>query len=202
MGFIYLVRHGETDWNEKGKFRGHADLSLNEKGKKQAQALADYFSSREVAGVYSSPLKRAKQTAEVIARACGVPLEVRPELIDVDYGEWEGLTLEEISRVYPLLYQQWLKNPEEFTFPRGDNVRVAGDRLEGALTSLMERHLGESIVVVAHQAVNKIILYRFFKLRDRLWEIPQEVAAINLLSFEGKELKLSFYNYVEHLVET
>ncbi len=199
MGSIYLVRHGETDWNKDGRFRGRENLALNEKGLKQAEALANFFEFREISAVYSSSLVRARQTAEVIAKRKGLPVQIDKGFIDVDYGDWQGLKLEEIEERFPLVYKQWLENPEDFTFPGGDSVQVVSKRTAEALVGLARKHWKDEIVVVAHQAINKIILQHFFHLRDRFWEIPQEVAAINLITFNGKDLNLEYYNYKGHL---
>ncbi len=200
MGLIYLVRHGETDWNRDGRFRGREDLGLNEKGQKQAEALARFFESRKISAVYSSPLRRARKTAEAIAGRKGLPVVVHHDFIDVDYGKWQGLKLEEIKEKFPLVYQQWLLTPEKVTFPDGDNVQTVIKRATEALLRLGINHQREEIVVVAHQAINKMILYHFFHLKKRIWEIPQDVAAINLMAFDGKDLSLEFYNYTEYLL--
>lgn len=199
MGLIYLVRHGETDWNKDGRFRGREDLVLNERGLKQAEALASFFEPRKISAVYSSPLLRARQTAEAIAGRKGLLVQIEEGFIDVNYGEWQGLKLEEIEENFPSVYRQWLKNPVEVTFPGGDSVRSVTERTAETLLNLANEHLRDEIVIVAHQAINKIILYHFFHLRDRLWEIPQDVGVINLLSFDGKDLNLEFYNYTRHL---
>lgn len=201
MGLIYLVRHGETDWNRDERFRGREDLVLNERGLKQAEAIARFFEFRKISAIYSSPLKRARQTAEIIARKKRLSVQIDNGFLDVDYGRWQGLKLEEIEEKFPSTFQQWLENPLEVTFPDGDSVRAVSERAAEALLNLANKHQEEEIVVVAHQAINKIILYHFFHLKKRLWEIPQDVAAINLLIFNEKKLKIGFYNYNEHLAE-
>ncbi len=199
MGLVYLVRHGETEWNKSGQFRGQADLSLNLRGLEQARLLANFFSPLDIDAVYSSPLKRARQTAEIIAESKNLKLQMHSGFIDVDYGGWQGLTLKEVKNKFPLLYQKWLEKPEEVTFPGGDNLKNVTNRVASAFRELADKHREEKIVLVAHQAINKILLFHFFRLRERLWEIPQEVAAVNLISFDGKEFKLDFYNFLGHL---
>lgn len=199
MGQIYLVRHGQTDWNKTERFRGQADIGLNYQGIRQAHNLAEYLSGREIAAVYSSPLKRALKTAEIIAVPHGLVVQVEPGFLDVDYGEWQGLTLEQISRKFPTLYQQWLEDPRKVDFPRGDSIPSVGQRVLAAFRRLAEKHGQETIAIIAHQAINKILLFELFKLKPRLWEIPQDIAAVNIITYDGNEFRLQVLNDTAHL---
>ncbi len=106
MTTIILARHGETEWNAEEIFRGRIDVELNETGIREAELLAKYLSDMTITAVYSSPLKRALQTAEMIARHHDVKVEVAPQLIDLDYGEWQGLSHETVRDRYGQLYHE------------------------------------------------------------------------------------------------
>lgn len=199
MGKIFLIRHGQTDWNKSEQFRGRADIKLNQTGIEQAKALSQRLSDSDLAAVYSSPLQRALKTAAIIAQAHGLSAQAEPGFIDVDYGEWQGLTLQEIGNQFPVLYQQWLTDPSLVTFPRGESIQAVSDRALTALRNLATQHPGENIVIVAHQAVNKIILFELFKIKPLIWEIPQDVAAVNVLEHNGKDFKLNVLNDITHL---
>ena len=101
MTTILLVRHGETDWNLERRWQGHIDRPLNDVGRAQARALADRLDSEPFAAVYSSDLARARETAEIVAAAHGLPVHLDPRLREADVGEWSGLTADEIERRYP-----------------------------------------------------------------------------------------------------
>lgn len=199
MGQIILVRHGQTDWNTDKRFRGLADVELNDKGVEQARNLAKRLSAMAIAAVYSSPIKRALKTAEIIAEPHHLPIRIEPGFSNVDYGLWQGLTLEEISQEFPILFQQWLEEPQRVSFPNGESIADIGRRALEALQRLAKKHQQENIVIVAHQAINKIILFELFGLKSRLWEIPQDVAAINIIEYGGKDFKLKVLNDTTHL---
>ena len=109
MATIMLIRHGDTDWNVEEIFRGRADIELNETGIKQAQLLAKYLGGVPIEAVYSSPLKRALKTAEIIAPLHNVDVMPSQELTDLDYGEWQGLSHDAVKDRYKTLYEKWLK---------------------------------------------------------------------------------------------
>ena len=93
---LYIIRHGQTDWNVEGKIQGRQDIPLNDMGRRQARALADGMKSRPVASVYSSPQKRAMETAEAIAGPLGLTVKAVPQLMEIGYGDWEGRSAEDI----------------------------------------------------------------------------------------------------------
>src|SRR5213082_1136682 len=108
MTEILLVRHGETEWNRESRFQGHADPSLNELGREQAAELAAALAGERLAAVYSSPLRRALETAQIIAaphRLDAVPVD---GLREVDVGSWQGLTRDEVEHRFPQQFRRWL----------------------------------------------------------------------------------------------
>ena len=120
---IILVRHGETAWNAEEIFRGRIDVELNETGIKQAQLLALYLSDNNIEAVLSSPLKRALKTAETIAGYHKLEVEITPGLIDLDFGEWQGLPHLEVKDRYGELYQEWVRSPGTVVLPVGKSGR-------------------------------------------------------------------------------
>ena len=103
---LYIIRHGQTDWNVEGKIQGRQDIPLNDMGRRQARALADGMKSRPVASVYSSPQKRAMETAEAIAGPLGLTVKAVPQLMEIGYGDWEGRSAEDLSLIH--IYAGWL----------------------------------------------------------------------------------------------
>jgi broad specificity phosphatase PhoE len=145
---ILLARHGETDWNRDNRFQGHADPPLNDAGREQAAALADSLAGERLAAVYSSPLRRAVETAELVAARHG--LEPRPvdALREVDVGSWQGLTRTEIESRFPEQFRRWLAFGQGWE--DGETYEEMGVRVIHGLSELSARHDGESVVALTH----------------------------------------------------
>jgi broad specificity phosphatase PhoE len=156
---LILVRHGQTAWNEDERFRGRTDLPLDETGLQQVEAAAHRIAAeyRPVA-VFSSPLRRAMQTAEVIARSAGLSVQSHPGLIDLDYGEFAGLSPVEAETRFPGLYRTWLSAPHVVRFPGGESLSSVRERTTDLVHQVMERYPGQQVVLVSHQAVCRVLL--------------------------------------------
>jgi broad specificity phosphatase PhoE len=145
---IVLARHGETDWNREGRFQGHADPPLNETGRAQAAELSATLAREEIVAVYSSPLRRAMETAEVIAAAHGLEPIAVAALREVDVGSWEGLTRSEVEQRFPDQYARWLEGGQGWE--DGETYEQMGKRVVAALLELAASHNGERILAVTH----------------------------------------------------
>ena len=122
MAEIILARHGETAWNVAEIFRGKIDIELNETGMKQAELLAEYLSSIKIDAIYSSPLKRALQTAEAIAGHNKLKVNIAPGLTDFNFGKWQSLSHQEVKDKYKELYAEWFSRPERVKMPDGESL--------------------------------------------------------------------------------
>jgi broad specificity phosphatase PhoE len=145
---ILLARHGETDWNREGRFQGHADPPLNELGRTQAVALGVELSGVELAAIYSSPLRRALETAELIGAPRGVEPIAVEALREIDVGSWQGLTRAEIEACFPEQFTRWLDYDQGWE--DGERYDELGRRVVAALLELAAAHDGERILVVTH----------------------------------------------------
>jgi probable phosphoglycerate mutase len=143
-----LVRHGETDWNLGNRFQGHADPPLNRTGRAQARELAVALADHRFDAVYSSPLRRAFETAEIIAAAHGLQPVPDAGLREVDVGEWEGLTREEVEERFPEQHRRWLAFGQGWD--GGETYEEMGRRVVATLLEIAPRHGGETILCVAH----------------------------------------------------
>jgi broad specificity phosphatase PhoE len=145
---IVLVRHGETDWNRDNRFQGHADPPLNDVGRTQARALAGELSSRRFAAAYTSPLRRAAETAAILGNA--LHLEPRPDtsLMEVDVGSWSGLTRTEVEERFPLGYARWLEYGHGWD--DGETYDELGDRVVSGLVRMGHDHEGGEVLAVTH----------------------------------------------------
>jgi probable phosphoglycerate mutase len=198
---ILLIRHGQTDWNRVERFRGHADLPLNDTGMIQAEATGRRVVElcRPVA-VYSSPLSRALSTAEAIGGYTGLPVQIHPSLTDIDYGDWQGLTPDEARIRWPVIIDLWFKKPQLAHIPGGETLENLRIRAMSGLTELVTRHTGQTIVLVGHTVLNRIILLGVLGLgNERFWRIQQEPCVINIFEFEGGDYTLVSLNDTCHL---
>jgi len=196
-----LVRHGQTAWNRENRFRGREDLPLDETGIRQAQAAARTIAQRyRPAALYSSPLIRTRQTAEPIGKATGATVQLDEGLIDIDYGDWQGLAPAEATAQYGALYEMWLQQPQFVAIPRGESLAEVRARVWVALTALRTRHAGQTIVLVGHQAINKALLGAVLGLDESaFWAIAQDTACINVFSWTGTRFVLELLNDTCHL---
>lgn len=139
MAELILVRHGETDWNRDRRYQGHADPPLNDAGRAQAQELAAALEGLELDAIYSSDLRRAAETAEIIGAARGIPVIHDPGLREIDVGSWSGLTRDEIEERFP-----------GATEHDGETREAHLDRVRSAVEAIAARHLGERVLIVSH----------------------------------------------------
>jgi len=202
---IIVVRHGQTAWNEgQGeRFRGRADVELDDKGIKQAGTTAARLAQWEVAAIYSSPLKRALSTANILAEPLRLQVQPMEGLIDIDYGRWQGLSLKEAAEDDSKLYELWLKSPHLVTFPQGESLEQVQKRVVSAVESLVPQHPGQSIVLVSHKVVCKVLFCSLLGLdTSHFWELQQDPCAINLVEFDENAVAIVSLNDNCHLKES
>lgn len=143
---IVLVRHGETDWNRDNRFQGRADQPLNEAGRSQARELAERLHAEPVTALYTSPLRRASETAEILAERFGLEAQRHDALLEIDVGAWEGLTIEEVRKTYPeQVAGDWRSGWDE-----GETYAELSERVVPALVELGVKHEGGHVLAVTH----------------------------------------------------
>ncbi len=200
MTRIILVRHGQTEWNRVERFRGRIDIELNDIGHLQAEAVARRLCKETVSALYASPLKRALQTAEPIAESCALGVQPLKALIDIDYGTWAGHSPEEVARRYGDLYQAWLDTPHLVQFPKGESLDRVRSRAWQALDKVGRRHTEETVVLVSHVVVNRVLICAVLGLSNSsFWHIGQHNAAINIFEAQERKYRLLLLNDTCHL---
>ena len=194
MTEIILARHGETDWNVAEVFRGRIDIELNETGMKQAELVAEYLRDLRIAAIYSSPLKRALKTAEMMASHHNLDVEIDPGLIDFDYGEWQGLSHEMVKDRYKELYAEWIKNPHQVKMPTGESLNDVRRRAASVVDSVVARYEG-TVVLVSHRVVNKVLICALLGLdNSHFWNIRQDTCGITTFTYQNERFILTKHN--------
>jgi len=199
MTELILVRHGETAWNVEEVFRGRIDVELNETGLKQAELLGKYLSNTKIEAIYSSPLKRALNTAEAIARHHGLAVETAPGIIDLDFGEWQGLPNQEVNDKYGELYAAWLNSPEQVTMPGGESLNDVRKRAMAVVDEVAGKHRG-TVVLASHRVVNKVLICALLGLdNSHFWNIRQDTCGITTFTYENGRYILVEHNNTSYL---
>ncbi|OGP89416.1 MAG: hypothetical protein A2157_13190 [Deltaproteobacteria bacterium RBG_16_47_11] len=200
MTSIYLVRHGQTAWNKEEVFRGRTDIPLNETGLKEADLAGEYFRHKEIHAIYSSPLSRARQTAQKIAQFHSLEVQPLDGLVDMSFGSWEGHSLKEVSEKDGERYQLWKEEPHHVEFPGGETLNEVRVRAMAALKEVINGHPEKTLVLVSHRVINKVLICGILGLdNSHFWQISQDTTAINLIQHRNEKYVLSLMNETCHL---
>ena len=146
---LVLVRHGETDWNRENRFQGHADVPLNEDGRAQVVELTKELADERFAGAYTSPLRRAAESAEILGSHLGLFVQPSDALGEVDVGSWSGLTVREVEERFPEGFRRWIDWKVE-GWDDGEQYEDFRRRVVGGLLEIAARHPGETVLAVTH----------------------------------------------------
>jgi broad specificity phosphatase PhoE len=198
---IILVRHGQTQWNQVERFRGQIDVPLNEAGLAQAEAVARRIAARWTpTAVYSSSLSRAMVTAQKIAQPFGLTVKPNAGLIDINFGQWQGLSPDEAQERWPEQVWNWLHAPQRVTIPGGEPFEQVQSRALATVNELVIKHPGDTIVLVSHTVINRLILLGILNLgMEHFWTLRQDNCAINILEAETGRYVLATMNDTCHL---
>jgi broad specificity phosphatase PhoE len=197
---LILVRHGETDWTRDGRYAGARDIPLNALGLRQCQATAAALAERAVAAVYATPLERARISAEIIAKPHRVAVTIEPAFREMTFGVWEGLTRDEVAATFPQLCRLWWEAPHLVEVPGGETLAEVRARVVAALGELRAAHDGETVVLVTHGVVIRLLVLDALGLgADRLWALEASPAGITELEYEGDWATIHRMNTLVHL---
>jgi len=200
MTQIILVRHGRTPWNKDKIFRGTVDIPLDEVGKQEASLAGEWLKGETIQAAYASPLSRAMDTARAIAQHHGVPVQELPGLIDINYGDWQGVPLAEVKVKYVDLYRQWETAPQTVRFPNGETLNEVRARALAAVDEVMTLNPDKTILLAAHRAVNKVLIAAFLGIdNSHYWRIGQDTTAINRFAGVGNTWHIQLVNDTCHL---
>ncbi len=191
MSLVYLIRHGQTDWNRERRFQGHRDIGLNAEGHSEARRLAGRLAGERIAACYSSDLARARATALPSAEVLGLEVVERACLRERDYGIFEGLTIPEIVLRHPLEYARWTTHDPTYAIPDGESQEGFRDRIFACVDALVTAHRPLPILVVTHGGALDM-LYR--RAQGLPWDQPRSCpvpnAAVNLLDITEGQVRI------------
>jgi probable phosphoglycerate mutase len=203
MTKILLTRHGHVEGINPERFRGRAELALTEQGLAEAEALAKRIARGWIpVTVYTSALQRCVTTGTLIAKACGIKAEALNGLMDIDYGAWQMRTHAEIEAETPQAYRRWKTQPQRVRFPDGESLQDLVARTGDVLRLVLDRHPGDTVVMVGHDSVNRAILLQLLdQPLSAYWRLAQSPCALNEIEIEGDTVTVQRINDTSHLLE-
>jgi alpha-ribazole phosphatase/probable phosphoglycerate mutase len=194
---LLLVRHGEPEAATRGRVYGRLDVSLSQRGEEQMKETAKWLEAAPLAAVYSSPQTRALESARLIAGRHSLEVRLDERLCEMDFGLFEGLSYDEVSARHPEIYRAWMNEPTEVEFPGGESFAQMKSRVLGAVVQLRRRHRTESVAIVAHGGVNRIVLAAALGLPDEaIFRLGQDYAGLNVIDYYETECVVQLLNGV------
>jgi len=200
---ITLIRHGETSWNVLGKFQGCNDIELTDEGRQQAKCLAKRIGNN-FDNIYASPLKRARETAEIISKNSNMTVGNAVDLREINFGEWEGLTSQEIEANYSEKFNAWKNDEIDGLMCGGDlSLKKASNRATKAILEIAKRHQGENTIIVAHGGIIKAGLIGIFDLKMTMYHkiLVGNTSVSKIIFDDDFNPKIETLNDTSHLVQ-
>ena len=200
---VILVRHGETEWNVLHRFQGSTDVPLNDTGRLQAGFARNGLAGTELAAIYTSPLQRAVETAEIIRGERDIPVHLTEGLREMGVGEWEGLLVSEIDEKYPGLYDVWRSHPTQIRLKGAERFEDTRTRAWQTFRQIARNHPGQTVLIVSHMmCISSILLTAAEIPLDEVWEHPITNGALNIISVgEGGEAAVTDWSKDDHIPE-
>lgn len=201
---LVLVRHGQTAWNKRERFRGRVDIPLDQTGHTQAELVARRLAGESpAAAVISSPLQRAAQTGRAIAAAQHIDLQTAEALVDIDFGRLSGLSPDEAQAQYPDIYSAWITAPHALLFPKGESLARVRARFADYLWPLATSYDGTRVIMVSHLAVCRVALCYLLQLPESaFWQFDLDTASVSELRLSRGQSVLLRLNDTSHLAST
>ncbi|KRT35645.1 histidine phosphatase family protein [Acetomicrobium hydrogeniformans] len=201
MRRLIFLRHGKTEWNGQFRYQGKTDVPLNDEGRMQADRTALRLNSLKVDVIYASVLSRARETAERVSRHLGTPLGgLLEELVEMDFGNWEGMQVAEVENAYKEVYAQWRKFPEKVKIPGGESFVEVVERVNRGMKKILDDG-GENVLIVAHGGSIRAALTGFFAMdASAAWRTRIDNCSLTSLELWRDRVMLSFTNDTLHLL--
>ena len=203
MTRIFLIRHGETEWNASGRLQGNSNIQLSMVGLHQARLLATHAPFPGADAIYSSDLTRAKMTADILAAKFKLPVQTMPELREASFGDWEGQSIRELAEDLTDGFEKFFTDPELCRPPHGETFADCQNRIVGAIKKIIaanETHEERRVIVVSHGAAIRLFLCWVLGMPIRkMWSIAQFNMALNVLRVDDGAFTVEMMNSTLHL---
>ncbi|RDY28359.1 histidine phosphatase family protein [Romboutsia weinsteinii] len=179
---LYIVRHGQTNWNILGKTQGHGNSDLTSQGIEQAKDLSASMLNHNIDYIYSSDLGRAVQTANIVGEKLGIDVITTPDLREMGFGEWEGLLIDQIKNDYADIYKTWRNEPHNVDIPGGETLHLIKERTDKFISELNSKYDNKHIVLVTHSVTARVMLLSFLGSGvENIYKIKQDNTALNIV---------------------
>ena len=197
---LFAVRHGETEFARERRFAGARDVPLTSRGRRQCEAVARALAGAFVGAVYASPLGRARDSAALIAAPHKLDVRVEAAFREMAFGEWEGLTRTDVALRFPAEFEAWRATPHAVQPPGGERLDAVAARVAAGLAVLCDEHGGQTVVVVSHAIVTRLIVLAALGLGpDRLWSVDASPAGITEIEYQDNWVTVHRMNTLIHL---
>jgi alpha-ribazole phosphatase len=199
---LLIARHGQTKHNLDHRYQGMTDAPLNETGRSQAVQLADRLAGEKIDVIYSSPLMRSVQTAELLAKIHKLDIKKDERLREISFGEWEGMSYDEIHRQSPDLLEKWINDPAHVPPPNGETLIQLATRVKSVVDEIKPQHVKDTVLLVTHGGVIRTLLCLSLGLDlNRHAQFESATGSISELSFYEEGVSLKLFNGISHLGE-
>jgi probable phosphoglycerate mutase len=201
MTKILLTRHGHVEGIKPERFRGREPLELTARGREEAAAVAARIAGAwRPVKIYTSPMGRCVATGAAVAEASGVTAEICADLNDIDYGAWQFKTFDAAKAFDPALFATWFAAPHLVRFPNGESLQDLAARAANVLRFVLEKHRDDTIVLVGHDSVNRVLLLQCLDLPLSVyWRIDQKPCCLNEIDLAGGQICIVRVNETHHL---
>lgn len=200
MTKLIFIRHGQTEWNVLGRYQGQTDVALSPLGVEQAQKLAANFPVDKIEAVYASDLKRAMTTAKCVADRFRLSVTPCKSLRELNFGDWEGLTYDEIVAKWPEALSNFFQHPDILKIPHGESFPELRARALACVEKIVAKHPEETVAVVAHGAILRTILTAALHMDLKyVWTIRQFNTAVNIVTYTESGTTVELINGTGHL---
>ena len=197
---LFVVRHAETAWTQERRFSGHRDIPLGPGGQLQAEAVAHALAGQRPAAIYSSPLERARTTAEIVAKPHRLPVQVDAALREMGFGRWEGRTRDDVAASEAGAWAVWRETPHLLATHGGETLEQVAARVAAFIDGITGRHGDETVVLVTHAIVVRLIVLAALGLDpERLWSVDASPAGISEIELGRDWTTVHRMNTLAHL---
>ena len=199
MAKLYLIRHGETDYNNALRFQGQTDIPLNQKGIEQAEKAADFFRDIPLQAIYTSTLIRARTTAEIIAGVKGMEVQETDALREMSFGIWENMNSKDIQKKYAKEWKDFFASPARTTIPQGESMLDVQKRAYPTVQEILDRYPEGDVAFVAHGGIIRVLMCTMLGLDlNRAWHLHVGNASITCFYYWGSSYTLDYANLTRY----